>query len=356
MWDEVTRPPTRGARRCRRRRSLSTASPAAATSSSWRSTAQRRRQDDAGARRRARAEPYGSGRRRAHGPPLPGLGRARLRRPSSSPRQVLGAARAGRAGGIPAVELGARASGRARGGAAVPLPHRRGLRLQRSAGRGVCRRGRLRRRRHRCCGCARDRRATARPTGRSGSAGPTRRTAHLQPRTPRGRARTSSSTRSSLSPGGTVDETDASRVRARPLPPVWVMAVALVAVAANLRIAITSVPPLLDAISARPRAEPRSRGGARRRCPSSAWASSPRSRAAIAHHTGAVGAVSGAVLSIVVGTGQPFRRRPRRRALRGHVRVPASGSPWRARCCPASSRRSSRPSAPGSSRASTCWR
>src|SRR6478736_4321758 len=36
----------------------------------------------------------------------------------------------------------------------------------------------------------------------------------------------------------------------RPLPPVWVMALALVAVAANLRIAITSVPPLLDAISA----------------------------------------------------------------------------------------------------------
>ncbi|MEO7753843.1 MAG: MFS transporter [Terracoccus sp.] len=33
------------------------------------------------------------------------------------------------------------------------------------------------------------------------------------------------------------------------LPPVWVMALALVAVAANLRIAITSVPPLLDTIS-----------------------------------------------------------------------------------------------------------
>ena len=34
----------------------------------------------------------------------------------------------------------------------------------------------------------------------------------------------------------------------RPLPPTWLMAVALVAVAGNLRVAITSVPPLLDAI------------------------------------------------------------------------------------------------------------
>ena len=40
------------------------------------------------------------------------------------------------------------------------------------------------------------------------------------------------------------------------------MAVALVAVAANLRIAITSVPPLLDAISSGPRPEPRRGRGA----------------------------------------------------------------------------------------------
>ena len=35
----------------------------------------------------------------------------------------------------------------------------------------------------------------------------------------------------------------------RPLPSVWVMAVALVAVAANLRVAITSVPPLLEILA-----------------------------------------------------------------------------------------------------------
>lgn len=91
----------------------------------------------------------------------------------------------------------------------------------------------------------------------------------------------------------------------RPLPPVWVMALALVAVAANLRIAITSVPPLLDAISA-DLGLSHAAAGALTTLPVLCMGLFAPVASRIAHHTGAAGAVLGAAISIVVGTASRF--------------------------------------------------
>ncbi|GAA2022691.1 CynX/NimT family MFS transporter [Terrabacter terrae] len=87
----------------------------------------------------------------------------------------------------------------------------------------------------------------------------------------------------------------------RPLPPVWVMAVALVAVAANLRIAITSIPPLLDAISS-DLGLSHAAAGALTTLPVLCMGLFAPVASRIAHHLGAAGAVLGAVLAILVGT------------------------------------------------------
>ncbi|GAA3708408.1 CynX/NimT family MFS transporter [Terrabacter ginsenosidimutans] len=91
----------------------------------------------------------------------------------------------------------------------------------------------------------------------------------------------------------------------RPLPPVWVMAVALVAVAANLRIAITSIPPLLDAISS-DLGLSHAAAGALTTLPVLCMGVFAPVASRIAHHTGAAGAVLGAVLGILAGTASRF--------------------------------------------------
>ncbi len=83
------------------------------------------------------------------------------------------------------------------------------------------------------------------------------------------------------------------------------MALALVAVAANLRIAITSVPPLLDAISA-DLGLSHAAAGALTTLPVLCMGLFAPVASRIAHHTGAAGAVLGAVLSIIVGTASRF--------------------------------------------------
>jgi CP family cyanate transporter-like MFS transporter len=124
------------------------------------------------------------------------------------------------------------------------------------------------------------------------------------------------------------------------------MAVALVAVAANLRVAITSVPPLLDATSA-DLGLSHAAAGALTTLPVLCMGLFAPVASRIAHHTGAAGAVLLAVLSILAGTLSRFAG--------DHVVVlyagtssAAWGSPWRARCCRGSSRRTSPPSAPAS--------
>ena len=91
----------------------------------------------------------------------------------------------------------------------------------------------------------------------------------------------------------------------RPLPSVWVMAVALVAVAANLRVAITSVPPLLDAISA-DLGLSHAAAGALTTLPVLCMGLFAPVASRIAHRTGAAGAVLAAAISIVVGTASRF--------------------------------------------------
>ncbi|WP_229675077.1 MFS transporter [Terrabacter tumescens] len=93
----------------------------------------------------------------------------------------------------------------------------------------------------------------------------------------------------------------APRRALRPLPPVWVMAVALVAVAANLRIAITSVPPLLDAISG-DLGLSHAAAGALTTLPVLCMGVFAPVASRIAHHTGAAAAVLLAVVSILAGT------------------------------------------------------
>ncbi|GGN05273.1 MFS transporter [Terrabacter tumescens] len=81
----------------------------------------------------------------------------------------------------------------------------------------------------------------------------------------------------------------------------WVMAVALVAVAANLRIAITSVPPLLDAISG-DLGLSHAAAGALTTLPVLCMGVFAPVASRIAHHTGAAAAVLLAVVSILAGT------------------------------------------------------
>lgn len=91
----------------------------------------------------------------------------------------------------------------------------------------------------------------------------------------------------------------------RPLPPVWVMAVALVAVAANLRIAITSVPPLLDSISADLHLS-HAAAGALTTLPVLCMGLFAPVASRLAHRLGAVAAVLAAVVSILAGTASRF--------------------------------------------------
>jgi CP family cyanate transporter-like MFS transporter len=92
-----------------------------------------------------------------------------------------------------------------------------------------------------------------------------------------------------------------SKASLRPLPPVWVMAVALVAVAANLRVAITSVPPLLDAIST-DLGLSHAAAGALTTLPVLCMGVFAPLASRVAHRTGAAGAVLAAAVSIVAGT------------------------------------------------------
>ena len=96
------------------------------------------------------------------------------------------------------------------------------------------------------------------------------------------------------------------------------MALALVAVAANLRIAITSVPPLLDAISA-DLGLSHAAAGALTTLPVLCMGLFAPVASRIAHRTGAAAAVLGSGHQHPRRHGQPLRRRARRRALRGHV-------------------------------------
>ncbi len=83
------------------------------------------------------------------------------------------------------------------------------------------------------------------------------------------------------------------------------MAVALVAVAANLRIAITSVPPLLDAIST-DLGLSHAAAGALTTLPVLCMGVFAPVASRIAHRTGAAGAVLGAVIGILAGTASRF--------------------------------------------------
>jgi CP family cyanate transporter-like MFS transporter len=91
----------------------------------------------------------------------------------------------------------------------------------------------------------------------------------------------------------------------RALPPAWVMAVALLAVAANLRIAITSVPPLLDAISS-DLGLSHAAAGALTTLPVLCMGVFAPVASRIAHHLGAVAAVLAAAISILAGTASRF--------------------------------------------------
>ena len=92
-----------------------------------------------------------------------------------------------------------------------------------------------------------------------------------------------------------------SRPAPRPLPPFWVMAAALVAVAGNLRVAITSVPPLLSAISA-DLGLSYAAAGALTTLPVLCMGLFAPVASAVAHRVGAVAAVLGASACIVAGT------------------------------------------------------
>jgi CP family cyanate transporter-like MFS transporter len=101
-----------------------------------------------------------------------------------------------------------------------------------------------------------------------------------------------------------VDVTDASRTAPRvlkPLPPIWLMAAALVAVAGNLRIAITSVPPLLDAISS-DLGLSGAAAGALTTLPVLCMGLFAPVASRFAHRLGAVASVLAAIACIVVGT------------------------------------------------------
>lgn len=103
--------------------------------------------------------------------------------------------------------------------------------------------------------------------------------------------------------GASRDHLRASGVR--PLPPVWVMALTLVAVAANLRIAITSLPPLLDAVSSDLRLS-HAEAGALTTLPVLCMGLFAPLASRIAHRLGAVAAVLAAAIAIVAGTASRF--------------------------------------------------
>lgn len=86
----------------------------------------------------------------------------------------------------------------------------------------------------------------------------------------------------------------------RPLPPVWVMAIALVAVAANLRIAITSLPPLIDLISADLELS-HAAAGALTTLPVLCMGLFAPLVSGIAHRMGAVAAVLAAIAAVTLG-------------------------------------------------------
>ncbi|HET7400073.1 MAG TPA: MFS transporter [Intrasporangium sp.] len=93
--------------------------------------------------------------------------------------------------------------------------------------------------------------------------------------------------------------------RPRALPPFWVMAAALVAVAANLRVAITSVPPLLASISA-DLGLSHAAAGALTTLPVLCMGLFAPVASAVAHRIGAVAAVLGASVCVVLGTASRF--------------------------------------------------
>lgn len=90
-------------------------------------------------------------------------------------------------------------------------------------------------------------------------------------------------------------------VALKPLPPVWIMAAALVAVAGNLRAAITSVPPLLDAISG-DLGLSHAAAGALTTLPVLCMGLFAPLASGIAHRLGAVAAVLAALACALVGT------------------------------------------------------
>ena len=93
--------------------------------------------------------------------------------------------------------------------------------------------------------------------------------------------------------------------RLHPLPPLWVMVVALVAVAANLRIAITSLPPLIDVIS-EDLGLSHAAAGALTTLPVLCMGLFAPLASGIAHRMGAVAAVLAASAAIVAGTASRF--------------------------------------------------
>ena len=93
--------------------------------------------------------------------------------------------------------------------------------------------------------------------------------------------------------------------RPLPLPSVWIMALALIAVAANLRTAITSVPPLLDVISA-DLGLSHAAAGALTTLPVLCMGLFAPVASVVAHRLGAVAAVLAAILAILAGTASRF--------------------------------------------------
>lgn len=91
----------------------------------------------------------------------------------------------------------------------------------------------------------------------------------------------------------------------RPLPAVWVMALVLVVVAANLRVAITSVPPLLDQISS-DLGLSHAAAGALTTLPVLCMGLFAPLASRIAHRLGAVAAVLAAAVAILAGTASRF--------------------------------------------------
>ena len=175
-------------------------------------------------------------------------------------------------------------------------------------------------------------------------------------RTTRGPARTSSSTPPGAHgrPGGT-GRRDQGRRRRRAgqaLPSAWVTAVALLAVAGNLRTVITSVPPLIDAISS-DLGLSHAAAGALTTLPVLCMGVFAPLASAIAHRLGAVAAILAAMARVVVGTGSRWFGDDVATLYLGTF-VAGVGSPSPGRSCPASSRRSSHRSASGSSPGCTC--